>query len=182
MSLEFFIDIKSFRSHYGPVVDSASNRNEYQEHFLGGKNGRCVRLKNLPPSCAVVMKSGNLNFLEPSGPLQDCKGTALLLIGLLDMGFHLLIFCTILYSAMLSTWPNQFNLCFFNKPNFLLSYNHLRSCNSPVQLAIYHNFSNAFIPCLFHSLYLVIPTDFMIKQLLFPQVALTLILLTWRIW
>ena len=26
---------KSFRSHYGPGVDSASNRNEYQEHFLG---------------------------------------------------------------------------------------------------------------------------------------------------
>jgi len=29
-----FIDIKSFRSHYGPGVDSASNRNEYQEYFL----------------------------------------------------------------------------------------------------------------------------------------------------
>jgi len=24
---------------------------------------------NLPPSCAVVTKSGNLNFLEPSGPV-----------------------------------------------------------------------------------------------------------------
>ena len=33
----FFIDTKSFRSHYGPGVDSASNRNEYQEHFLGLK-------------------------------------------------------------------------------------------------------------------------------------------------
>ena len=33
----FFIDIKSFRSHYGPGVDSASNRNEYQEHFMGVK-------------------------------------------------------------------------------------------------------------------------------------------------
>ena len=32
-----FIDIKSFRSHYGPGVDSASNRNVYQEHFLGVK-------------------------------------------------------------------------------------------------------------------------------------------------
>ena len=30
----FFIDIKSFRSHYGPGVESASNRNEYQEYFL----------------------------------------------------------------------------------------------------------------------------------------------------
>ena len=33
----FFIDIKSFRSQYGPGVDSASNRNEYQEYFLGVK-------------------------------------------------------------------------------------------------------------------------------------------------
>ena len=33
VSLEFFIDIKFFRSHYDP----ASNRNEYQEHFLGVK-------------------------------------------------------------------------------------------------------------------------------------------------
>ena len=32
---------------------------------------------NLPPSCAVVIKSGNLNFLEPSGPVQACNGTAL---------------------------------------------------------------------------------------------------------
>jgi len=31
------IDLKSFRSHYGPGVDLASNRNEYQEHFLGVK-------------------------------------------------------------------------------------------------------------------------------------------------
>ena len=37
VSVEFFIDVKSFRSHYGPGVDSASNRNEYQEHFLGVK-------------------------------------------------------------------------------------------------------------------------------------------------
>ena len=31
------IDIKSFRSHYDPGVDSASNRNEYQKYFLGVK-------------------------------------------------------------------------------------------------------------------------------------------------
>jgi len=29
------IDIKTFRSHYGPGVDSVSNRNEYQEYLLG---------------------------------------------------------------------------------------------------------------------------------------------------
>ena len=32
---------------------------------------------NLPPSCAVVTKSGNFNFLEPSGPVQACNRTAL---------------------------------------------------------------------------------------------------------
>jgi len=63
----FFIDIQSFRSYYGPGVDSASNRNEYQEHFVGVKAAG---------ACAVVMKSGNLNFPEPSGPLP-CNGTDL---------------------------------------------------------------------------------------------------------
>jgi hypothetical protein len=38
--------------------------------FSGGKGDRCVRLTTLLPSCPVVMKSWNLNFLEPSGPLQ----------------------------------------------------------------------------------------------------------------
>ena len=36
----FFIDIKSFRSHYDTGVDSASNRNEYREYFLGVKAAR----------------------------------------------------------------------------------------------------------------------------------------------
>ena len=50
--------------------------------FPGGKGGRCVRLTTLPPSCAVVTKSGSLNFLEPSGPLPACNGT--------DLPFYLL--------------------------------------------------------------------------------------------
>jgi len=52
-----------------------------------GKGDRCVRLTTLPPSCAVVMKSGNLNFLEPSGPLQTCNGIALPLPLLQDVYF-----------------------------------------------------------------------------------------------
>ena len=32
-----FIDIKSFRSLCDPGVDSGSNRNEYQEYFVGVK-------------------------------------------------------------------------------------------------------------------------------------------------
>jgi len=42
-----------------------------------GKGGRRVRLTTLPPSCAVVMISGNLHLLEPSGLLQACNGTDL---------------------------------------------------------------------------------------------------------
>ena len=72
VSLKFFI----IRSHYGPGVDSVSNRIEYQERFLGVK--RPVRkTDNLTTILCLVLKSGNLNFLEPSGPLHVCNGTAL---------------------------------------------------------------------------------------------------------
>jgi len=63
-------------SHYGPGIDSASNRNKYQEHFLGVKAAG-AKADNVPQSCAVVTKSGKLNFLEHSGPLRACNGTAL---------------------------------------------------------------------------------------------------------
>jgi len=58
--------IKSFhwhnpsRPHYDAVVDSGSNRNDYQEYFLWGKGGRCVGLTTLPTSCA-----DSLEILEP---------------------------------------------------------------------------------------------------------------------
>ena len=38
---------------------------------------------NLPPFCAVVTKSGNLNFLEPSRRVHACNGT--------DLRFHIYI-------------------------------------------------------------------------------------------
>jgi len=56
---------------YGPGVDSASNRNEYQEYFLRGKGGRCLRLTTLPPYCADY-----LEIWEPQTPgiLRACPG------------------------------------------------------------------------------------------------------------
>jgi hypothetical protein len=43
------------------------------------------------------MKSGNLNFLEPSGPLQACKGTALpLLKKVLPLRYGQIIISTLL--------------------------------------------------------------------------------------
>jgi hypothetical protein len=40
---------KAFWPRYGPGVDSASKKNEYQEYFLQGKGGRRRGLTNLPP-------------------------------------------------------------------------------------------------------------------------------------
>ena len=53
------------------------------KNISGGKSNRRVRLTTLPPSCALVTKSGNLNFLEPSSPLKTCIGT--------DLPFYLLL-------------------------------------------------------------------------------------------
>ena len=60
-----------FRPHYGPGVDSASNRNEYQEYFLGGKGGRCVGLTTLPPLCADCLEIWQPH---PPGTLRACPG------------------------------------------------------------------------------------------------------------
>jgi len=61
----------SFRSHYGPVIHSTSNRSEYWKYFLECKGGRCVGLTALPNSCA--------DFLEmwepkPPGTLRASPG------------------------------------------------------------------------------------------------------------
>jgi len=39
-----------------PGVDSAFNRNEYQEYFLGSRGGQCVGLTILPPTCADYLE------------------------------------------------------------------------------------------------------------------------------
>jgi hypothetical protein len=58
----------SFWPHYGPGVNSASNRNKYQEEFLGSKEGRCIRLI-LAPSCADYLEIWKSH---PRGTLRAC--------------------------------------------------------------------------------------------------------------
>jgi hypothetical protein len=52
-------------------VESASNRYEYQEYFLGGKGSQCIGLTTLPPSrvnCLDIWKP------QPPGTLRACPG------------------------------------------------------------------------------------------------------------
>jgi hypothetical protein len=67
----FFSLTYYFCPHYGPGVDSASNRNEYQECFLGVKGGQCIGLSTWTPSCASC-----LVIWEPQPPrtLRACPG------------------------------------------------------------------------------------------------------------
>jgi hypothetical protein len=63
--------LTSFQQCYGPGVDLACNRNEYQEYFLGGNGGQCVGLTTLPPSCADCLESWKA---QPPGTLRVCPG------------------------------------------------------------------------------------------------------------
>jgi hypothetical protein len=62
---------ESFRPPYGLGVDSASNRNEYHESFLGCKGGRFLGLTTLPPSCADCLAIWDP---QPPGTLWACAG------------------------------------------------------------------------------------------------------------
>jgi len=66
-----FLLTQSFRLHYGPGVNSASNRNEYQEYILWGKGSQCVGLTTLPPSCADCLE---ICEPQPPGTLRACQG------------------------------------------------------------------------------------------------------------
>jgi len=48
-----------------------TNRNEYQEYFLGGKGGRWVVLTILPLSCADCLEIWEP---QPPGTLRVCPG------------------------------------------------------------------------------------------------------------
>jgi hypothetical protein len=65
----------SFRPHCGPGVDSVSNRNVYQEYFLGGKGGRCVGLTTLTTyMCRLSSNLGASTSWNPQGLSSSVMG------------------------------------------------------------------------------------------------------------
>ena len=66
-----FALVQFFRPHCGPGVDSAANRNEYQDYFLEGKGGRCIGLTTLRPSFADCFE---IWVPQPPGILRACPG------------------------------------------------------------------------------------------------------------
>ena len=66
--IEIFVDI---------ILPAAlwPNRNDYQEYFLWGKGGRCMRLTNLPPSWRL----GAWNSWNPQGFFKPLQGLLYLL-------------------------------------------------------------------------------------------------------
>jgi hypothetical protein len=98
----------------GGPVDSASERNEHQKYFLGGKVGRSVGLTTLPPSCADCLEIWNswnsrglyrpvmglhyLYFLSIYSSTYNCitftffPYTALRIIALSLLSFHIQLY------------------------------------------------------------------------------------------
>jgi len=61
----------SFGPHYGPGVDSASNRNEYHKYSLGSEGGWWVGLTTLILSCGHYLEIWEL---QPPGSLRAFPG------------------------------------------------------------------------------------------------------------
>jgi hypothetical protein len=55
---------------------SARNRNEHQEYILGVKAAGAYGWQPNYLHVPIVLKSGSLNFLEPSGPVKACNEIA----------------------------------------------------------------------------------------------------------
>ena len=94
---------KSLRPHCCPGVDSASNRNEHQEHFLWGKGTECLRLTMLPPLRADCLEIWET---ETPGNPWTCNRPEQ---GLLDLCLRRMSYFEVLIKENLRTQQNTWN-------------------------------------------------------------------------
>jgi len=71
----------SFRSHYGPGVDSAPNRNEYREHFLGLKAAGVYDWQTYHNPVPLLRNLGTLTFWNLLGHSRPVTGLLYLKVG-----------------------------------------------------------------------------------------------------
>jgi hypothetical protein len=83
------------------LVVSASNRNEYQENLsCGVKAAGAWGWQSYHLHVPIVLKSGSLNLMEPSGPVQAWNGIALPLSLQFIVGFV----CSVLQPRKAGMW------------------------------------------------------------------------------
>ena len=68
------------------------------------EGGRCVRLTTLPPSCAVVAKSGDFNFWNPLGPSRPVTGLLYLYLSTLVEAVNLAVLFTVHFIRMMESF------------------------------------------------------------------------------
>jgi hypothetical protein len=66
--LEFLLT--NFRPGYLPGVNIVYNINDYKEYFLGVNVAVSWGWQSYHIHVLIILKSGSINFLEPSGPVQ----------------------------------------------------------------------------------------------------------------